>query len=292
MTILVTGATGRIGSSVVDHLAGAGASIRALTRSPETARFPAGVEAVRGDLTDIDALRAALAGIDTLFLLVANVPDELTQAITALNLARDAGVRGIVYLSVYRGEAYVDAPHFTGKHAVERMIAALDLPATVLRPAYFMQNDLAQKDPLLGAGLYGSPIGGRGISMADARDIAEAAARELLRRDRSPAPLPAETYELVGPDALTGPTIAAVWAEVLGRAVHYGGDDLDGLEGRLRAFAPAWLAYDLRVMMRRYQEDGASASAAEVARFAALLGRSPRRYRDFAAEAAQSWQGA
>ena len=80
MTILVTGATGRIGSSVVDHLAGAGASIRALTRSPETARFPAGVEAVRGDLTDIDALRAALAGIDTLFLLVANVPDELTQA--------------------------------------------------------------------------------------------------------------------------------------------------------------------------------------------------------------------
>jgi len=108
---------------------------------------------------DIDAMRAALSGVVTLFLLVANVPDELTQAITTLSLARDAGVRGIVYLSVFKSEAYVDAPHFTGKHAVERMIAALDLPATVLRPSYFMQNDFAQKEPLLGAGIFGVQIG-------------------------------------------------------------------------------------------------------------------------------------
>lgn len=292
MTILVTGATGRIGSATVDHLVRANASVRALTRSPETARLPAGVEILRGDLTDIDALRAALAGIDTLFLLVANVPDELTQAITALNLAREAGVRGIVYLSVYRGEAYVDAPHFTGKHAVERMIAALDLPATVLRPAYFMQNDVAQKDPLVGAGLYASPVGRIGVSMVDTRDIAEAAANELLRRERSAMPLPAETYDLVGPDALTGDALAALWAEALGREVRYGGDDLDALESQLRRFAPAWLAYDLRVMMRRYQEDGAAARASEVARFAELLGHAPRRYRDFAAETARTWQGA
>ena len=85
MTILVTGSTGRIGSAVVDHLAQAGAPVRALTRSPEKALLPAGVEAVAGDPADIDAMRAALTGIDTLFLLVANVPDELTQAITTLS---------------------------------------------------------------------------------------------------------------------------------------------------------------------------------------------------------------
>ena len=94
MTIIDTGATGPIGSAVVDHLAQAGASVRALTRSPEKARFPAGVRAIAGDPADIDAMRAALTGIDTLFLLVANVPDELTQAITTLSLAREAGVRG------------------------------------------------------------------------------------------------------------------------------------------------------------------------------------------------------
>ena len=139
--------------------------------------LPPSVEAAEENgLTDIDALRAAMRGVTTLFLLVPNVPDELTQAISALNLTREAGVRGIVYLSVFKGEAYVDAPHFTGKHAVERMIAALGLPATVLRPAYFMQNDLMQQEPLLGAGLYGAPIGHRGISMVDTRDIAEAAA--------------------------------------------------------------------------------------------------------------------
>jgi uncharacterized protein YbjT (DUF2867 family) len=292
MTILVAGATGRIGSEVVDHVARAGASVRALTRTPETARFPAGVAALRGDLTDVDALRAALSGVDTLFLLVANVPDELTQAITALNLAREAGVRGIVYLSVYRGEAYVDAPHFTGKHAVERMIAALDLPATVLRPAYFMQNDLTQQEPLLGAGVYGVPLGQAGVSMVDIRDIAEAAAAELLRREWAEKPLPAETYDLVGPDSLTGPALAELWSEALGRTVHYGGDDLDVLESRLRAVAPAWLAYDLRVMMQRYQVDGASATPAEVERVTALLGHPPRGYGAFAAETARAWRGA
>src|SRR6185312_16872675 len=104
-------------------------------------------------------------GVSTLFLLAANAADELTQAMLALNVARDSGVKGVVYLSVYRGEQYADVPHFTGKHAVERMIEQYDLPVTVLRPAYFIQNDERQKDPLLKQGVYGMPIGHRGISM-------------------------------------------------------------------------------------------------------------------------------
>jgi uncharacterized protein YbjT (DUF2867 family) len=290
MSILVTGSTGRIGSQVVARLAASGANVSALTRAPEKAAFPAGVTAVRGDLLDADAVREALIGVKTLFLLVSNAPDELTQAINTLGLAREAGVTGIVYLSVARSAEYTDVSHFTAKHAVERMIEQLDLPATILRPAYFIQNDATFKYPLTKAGLYVSPIGDKGVSMVDVRDIADAAVIELLRRDRAPVALAPVTYELVGPDALTGRSLAAIWSETLGREVRYAGNDLDAFEKAVKANAPAWLAYDLRAMMHRYQVDGALATRADLDRLTTLLGRAPRSYRDFAHETARGWQ--
>lgn len=246
--------------------------------------------AVRGDLLDADAMRNALAGVKTLFLLVSNAADELTQAINTLGLAREAGVTGIVYLSVARSAEYTDVSHFTGKHAVERMIEQLNLPAAVLRPAYFFQNDATLKDPLTKAGLYVAPIGDKGVSMVDVRDIADAAVIELLRRNRASEELPRATYELVGPDAVTGASAAAVWTDVLGREVRYAGGDLDGFEKAVKSRAPAWLAYDLRAMMRRYQSDGAVATAADIHRLSNLLGRPPRNYRDFVSETVRSWQ--
>jgi uncharacterized protein YbjT (DUF2867 family) len=289
MAILVTGSTGVIGQQILKHLNGSGAEVRALTRTPEKAQFPAGVAAVKGDLSDVDAVRQAINGVSTLFLLAPNAADELTQALQTLSVAREAGVKGVVYLSVFKGAEYVDVPHFTGKHTVERMIEHLDIPATVLRPAYFIQNDVRQKDPLLTHGVYGMPIGEKGISMVDVRDIGDAAARELLRRERAGAPLPRETYELVGPDVIDAETVVSIWAEALGRPVRYGGDDLNVLEQRLKSAAPAWLAYDMRLMMGRYQQDGAVASKSEVERLAALLGRQPRSYRDFAVTMAAEW---
>ena len=80
MSILVTGSTGKIGSKVVTQLVQQGFAVRALTRSPEKAQFPQGVTPVKGDLLDADAMRAALQGVSTLFLLVPNDADELTQA--------------------------------------------------------------------------------------------------------------------------------------------------------------------------------------------------------------------
>lgn len=292
MTILVTGSTGTIGSQVLAFLDGHGAEIRALTRTPEKAQLPNGVTAVKGDLSDIDSVRAALAGVSTLFLLAPNAPDELTQAMLTLDAAREAGVKGIVYLSVFKGEAYAGVPHFASKMTVERMIHAAELPVTILRPAYFIQNDMRQKDALLGGGVYGMPIGDTGVSMVDIRDIGEAAAKELLRREQSDTPLPHETYELVGPDVLTGETISALWSDVLGRPIGYAGNDLDALEQRLKAFGPAWLAYDMRLMMRRFQQDGAVATEAEIARLTTLLGHTPRSYRDFAVAAAADWTAA
>jgi uncharacterized protein YbjT (DUF2867 family) len=289
MAILITGSTGTIGAQVLSHLQGSGADVRALTRSPGTAQFAAGVTAVRGDLADPDSLRAALDGISTLFLLVPNVADELTQAMLSLTVAREAGVKGIVYLSVFKGEHYPDVPHFFGKYTVERMIEALDLPVSVLRPAYFIQNDLRLKEPLLTFGAYGMPVGSKGVSMVDIRDIGAAAAIELLRRERAAGPLPRAAFPLVGPDVLTGVGIAAIWSEALGRMIRYGGDDQVAMEQRLKATMPAWHALDLRLMIARYQSDGAAATADDVAQFTALLGRPPRSYAAFAKDAAAQW---
>ena len=74
MTILVTGSTGTIGTQVLSFLDGHDADIRALTRSPEKANLPADVTAVKGDLADIDSIRAALDGVSTLFLLAPQRP--------------------------------------------------------------------------------------------------------------------------------------------------------------------------------------------------------------------------
>ena len=190
MSILVTGATGTIGSRIVERLASSGAQVNALVRTPGKARFPAGVTEVSGDLTKVAAMRAALSSVRTLFLLAPVAPDELTQALVTLNLALDAGIERIVYFSVIDADVYTDVPHFTSKHTVERMIEDLDLPATILRPAYFMQNDERIKSVIESSHIYPTPIGSAGVSMIDVRDIADVAAIELLARDRDDAQLP------------------------------------------------------------------------------------------------------
>ena len=286
MTILVTGATGHVGRQVVEQLVQRGASVRALVRDVAKADFPAGVDVVQGDLLDVDALRRAFTGVSTLFLLNAVVPDEYTQALIALNLAREAGVRGIVYLSVIHSERYVNVPHFAGKFGVERMIEGMGLHATILRPAYFIGNDLTIKDVITGHGVYPMPIGGKGLAMVDTRDLAEVAAIELIRREEAAEPLPLVRVNVVGPDTLTGADIAAIWTDVLGRPVAYAGDDTAGFEQNLRQFMPPWMAYDMRLMSERFVSDGMMPEADDVERLTALLGRPLRSYRDFALETA------
>jgi uncharacterized protein YbjT (DUF2867 family) len=291
MAILVTGSTGTIGTLVVAYLARKGADVCALTRAPEKARFPDGVTPVKGDLTDVDSMRAALAKASTLFLLTAVVPDEVTQALITLNLAREAGIQRIVYFSVFDSDKFTNVPHFIGKYAVQRMIEQFDLPATILHPNYFMQNDTRVKDAVLGHGVYPMPIGGVGLSMVDTRDIAEVASLCLLRREQAASPLPREAIKLVGPDVLTGDAIAGIWTKVLNKPVRYGGDDLDAFEQMFRTFVPGWRAYDTRLMMGRFQQDGLAARAGDIEKLTALLGRPLRSYHDFAVETAKQWQG-
>ncbi|CAN7505367.1 SDR family oxidoreductase [Polaromonas sp. LjRoot131] len=284
MTILITGATGNIGRQVVQQLVKRGADVRALVRDPSKASFPAGVNVVQGDLLDVDSMRLAFKGVSTLFLLNAVVPDEFTQALMTLNLAREAGIDRIVYLSVIHSDKYLNVPHFAGKFGVERMLEQMGFGATILRPAYFMDNERTIKDVVTGYGVYPMPIGSKGLAMIDARDIGEIAAIELLRRERASGPLPLERINLVGPDTLTGDTVAAIWSGVLNRPISYGGDDTAGFEKNLRNFMPAWMAYDMRLMSERFLTEGMVPEAGDVERLTKLLGRPLRSYRDFAAE--------
>lgn len=288
MTILVTGATGTIGRHVVDNLVKRGADMRSLVRDPAKAALPDGVGLVQGDLLDVDALRSAFSGVSTLFLLNAVVPDEFTQALIALNVAREAGIKRVVYLSVIHSDVYVNVPHFAGKFGVERMIEAMGFEATILRPAYFMSNEMTVKDVVLQHGVYPMPIGAKGLAMVDARDLGEVAAIELIRRERADRPLPLDRINVVGPDTLTGADVASIWSEVLGRPVAYGGDDTAGFERNLRQFMPGWMAYDMRLMAERFLTDGMVPEAGDVERLVSLLGRPLRSYRDLAAEIAAS----
>jgi len=288
MTILVTGATGRVGSHVVNQLVRRGAKVRVLTRDPAKAQFPAGVEVAQGELLDIDALRKAFDGVSTLFLLNAVTGDEFSQAIITLNVAREAGVERVVYLSVIHADRFVNVPHFAVKSGAERMLGQMGFSATILRPTYFIDNEVMIKDVILNHGVYPMPIGGKGIAMVDARDIAEVAAIELVRREQAPGKLPIEIINLVGPDTLTGSDVAAIWSEVLGRPVVYGGDDPTGFEQNMATFMPKWMAYEMRLMAERYVSDGMIPEAGDAERLSALLGRPLHSYRDFASNIAAS----
>jgi uncharacterized protein YbjT (DUF2867 family) len=288
MTILVTGATGNVGGQVVEQLVKRGADVRALVRDPSKANFPASVEIVQGDLLDVDSLRKAFAGVSTLFLLNAVVADEYTQAVIALNIAREAGIERIVYLSVIHSDRFVNVPHFAGKYGVERMIEHMGLNATILRPAYFMDNDHTIKDVITRYGIYPMPVGSKGLAMIDTRDVGEVAAIELLRREQSSVPLPMERINLVGPDTLTGTDIAALWTQALGRPITYPGEDTVAFEQNLRQFMPNWMAYDMRMMSERFITDGMIPEKADVERLTEMLGRPLHAYRELAAQIAAS----
>jgi uncharacterized protein YbjT (DUF2867 family) len=288
MNILVTGASGTVGSVVVSQLLAAGLNVRAYTRSADKAKFPAGVIPFKGELLDVDALRAALDGIDGVFLLSPVAADELNVTISALNLCREANVRAIAYLSVFGvDDKTTDIPHYASKYAAERMITALGLPVTILRPHAFMQSPGIQEP--LSHGIYPFPIGRQGVSFTDVRDIAEVAVLELQRRLAAKQALGPETYEIIAEDVFTGLSAAQLWSEALQHPVSYIGDDIEQWVQNVRRFAPGWMAFDFKYMMRHFQEVGGVATAAGGAHLRKRLGRSPRSYRDFALECAKTW---
>jgi uncharacterized protein YbjT (DUF2867 family) len=281
MSILVIGSTGTIGTHVVAEVARRGVEVHALVHETK-AKPDSNVVPVKGDTTDMESMRKAMSGITTLFLLNPVVTDELNRALLMLDLAQEAGIQRVVYFSMFKADTFLDCPHACAKYATELMIRKFEIPTTILRPNYFFQNDA----PAAKTHELPMPIGSLGTSMADARDIGEVAAIQLIRRDRSPIPLPTEIVEIHGPDVITAESATRTWTEAVGEQVTYPGDDLRAFEKKFEKMSSSATAYDVAGMFRGFQRDGMVAPKGASDRIAAMLGRSMRTYKAFAEETA------
>jgi uncharacterized protein YbjT (DUF2867 family) len=286
MNILVTGGTGTVGSQVVRELLSRGAQVQVLTRDPaKAAKLPAGVKAVTGDLMKVETVRRVFKGVDGVFLINTVSPTEVHEGLLSVCALRDENVKRLVYLSVHHADAVPWVPHFGGKLAIEQAVLKSGVPATVLRPNNFYQNDYMFKDVILQHGVYPQPIGDVGLNRVDVRDIAEAAAIALTTSRHE-----GQTYDLVGPEAHTGKSTAEAWSRALGRPIVYGGNDLDAWEQQSLQYLPDWAVYDFRHMYVFFQAEGLKASPEAIERQTKLLGHSPRSFGAFVGETAAAWK--
>ena len=285
MKTLIIGCTGTVGSVVMKKLAEQGVTVRCMSRSADKLRgVPWGVEGWIADLDDEDSLAGAFSGVDSVFLVNTVGLNETRQGLAAVEAARSAGVKKIVYLSVSMPEGSTQIPHFGSKIPVENAIKESGIAYTILRPNNFFQNDLALKDTIMQYGLYLPPLGKIGLNRVDVRDIAECAVHALTGQG-----FEGQTYTLHGPDTLTGNDIARIYSQYVGRDVRYGGNDLDVWVQRVKNTMPAWKVSDFRVMYKFYQGHGMVASTADLERQQKLLGHKPRRFEDFVKEVAAEW---
>lgn len=213
--ILITGATGTIGSDVIRQLAAQGVAVRAATRDPERAGFPAGVEVVRVDYRDPATFGPAMRGVEAALLVGIPGPDGTGTDAELVTAAREAGVRRVVKLSaVGTGDPRLGVPgswHVPG----ERAVRDSGLEWTILRPNAFASNTFSWIEPLRAGHPVPNLTGEGRQPVVDPRDVAAVAVAAL----RAPAHVD-RTLTLTGPELLTGHDQAAVLAEIIGRPIE------------------------------------------------------------------------
>ncbi|OLS97525.1 hypothetical protein BJF90_10455 [Pseudonocardia sp. CNS-004] len=220
--ILVTGATGTIGASVVSGLIDGGMEFRATTR--RDALLGSEQFLVRMDLADRDSVVAALAGVDVVFLNSSQHPEMAAHQAGLIDAAAGTGVRHIVKVSAGSAATGPDKASWVGRAhaAIEARLHASGLGWTVLRPNYFMQNLLGLA-PAISGGTLPMALDDHRLALVDARDIAAAATAVL----RDPLPHHARAYEMTGPESLTPPT-----SRMACRPVWDGGSPTSGSPSR------------------------------------------------------------
>jgi uncharacterized protein YbjT (DUF2867 family) len=185
--ILITGATGNVGSAVLDNLGTTDVGLRALAHDESKARSlrDRGVEAIVGDFLQPETLSPALEGVGTVLLVTPIHPEQVTQASNVIKAAKESGndLR-IVRLSVH--QAFHQAPARNSRqHAeIEDELASSGLPYTLLRPTTFMQNTLMAARTVASEGRIYQPFKDGRLGMIDARDIGEVAAKVLVANPR------------------------------------------------------------------------------------------------------------
>ncbi|MFD3381443.1 MULTISPECIES: SDR family oxidoreductase [unclassified Streptomyces] len=289
--ILITGATGTIGSEVVRQLAQHGEKVRALTRDPSKAqaRVPDGsepgggagaevdVEVVRGDYLDPASVDAAMSGASAVFLVGVLGPDDADRDRAMVEQARAAGVRRVVKLSaIGTGDPAVGRVgtwHLPGEQAVRES----GLEWTVLRPSAFASNTLGWAEAIRAGEPVPNMTGDGMQGVIDPRDVAEVAVEALLSARHA-----GHIYTLTGPETLGVPDQAAVLAEVLGRPVTTENLTPDESRARLAEWGMDAEYAEGVLAGSAYVRAGRNAVVTEEVR--QVLGRAPRTYREWAVD--------
>jgi uncharacterized protein YbjT (DUF2867 family) len=287
MKVLVVGGTGTVGTEVTRQLLDRGAQVRVLSRTADKSRIRLPVEAVQGDLEKPETIVPAFTEVDAVFLLNASSRSETTQGLAAVEAAKKAHVKKIVYMSVFMPAGSHVIPHFASKIPVEQAVKESGLAWTILRPNDFFQNDLGLSEAIAGNGVYPVPIGSQGVTRIDVRDIAEAAANAFFEGGHDGV-----VYPLNGPRAWTGEETARVYSEHLDRIVRPGGDDLDAWSRQAAARMPDWFVQELVTMYRFFQEHGFKAAPEDIELQRQVLRHDGRAFETFVWEIAPGWRKA
>ncbi|WAB84704.1 SDR family oxidoreductase [Microcella daejeonensis] len=212
--VLVTGATGGVGSAVVRHLLGRGEPVVSAVRDPGEAGVVPGSEARPFDFENDETWGDALAGCDRLFLLrPPPIADVHRHLLPFADAALERGIRHIVFLSLQGVQFNRATPH----HAVEKHLRARRAPFTFLRPNFFMQNlsttyraDIRDRDQIA------VPAGRARTAVIDTDDIGRVAARVLTEPGHT-----GKAYTLSGEQSLTYDDIARMLSAELSRPIRY-----------------------------------------------------------------------
>jgi uncharacterized protein YbjT (DUF2867 family) len=244
--VLVIGATGQQGGAVARALLTQGRSVHAVVRDPGTPAAQelsrAGADLVTGDLDDSDSLRAAMAGVHGVFLLLtmmagpvvtaAGVEAERRRGVTVAHIAASAGVRHLVYSSIANADRHTGIAHVESKGHIEAHIRSLDLPATMLRPVSFMENFGTYSRPTIVDGELVVSLALRPdtpLQLISTRDIGALAALVFAQPDT----FVGQQVPIAG-DVLTGRMIAERFGTVYGLPARFAPVPIE----RLRAFDP------------------------------------------------------
>ena len=214
--ILVAGATGNVGRNVVSELLGAGAEVRALTRNPDGADLPIGVDAVRGDLSKPDSLRDALSGVTAVFLVWPFLSAKAASAVIDAVQGHASRIAYLSSMSVRDGVNRQTDPISSFHSEIERLISRSRLQLTFLRPSGFATNTLVWAPQIRAGSTVQWPYGGARRSLIDENDIAAVATCALLDEQHA-----GHTYLLSGPQALTQIEQLELIGEAIGRQLRY-----------------------------------------------------------------------
>ena len=281
--ILITGATGHVGSEVLRQTIEAEASVRALVRDPEKAKEiqDSGVEIVEGNFANPASLDSAFEGVERLFLLSGAVPDQVDLESNAIDAAVRAGVHHVVKQSIYGTEIGSSAPYRDSHGQIEEKLQSSGLGFTFLRPTFFMQSIPSLIAP--DGNIY-APTGDGRIGWVDIRDIA-AVARHALTEDGHES----DAYEITGPESLSFAEVAEKLSAATGQEINYVDVPAEAAkEGMISAGMPEWLADANVTLMTIVREGGLDVVTDTVEK---ITGAEPRSVDSFAREYASALSG-